>query len=108
MPKSSVTEASDSASSTKKETDWTSLANGGLWGENSHADFSVPKVTSDDDSSVDAAKDTPEPEKKKDDAVSEMTRLLMSNSLLQKQKKGSKARHTMVSIKLHRGAPTYL
>jgi len=71
----------------KKETDWSSLVNGGLWGQS---------VTNHDPVPVTSAKQVPDTSSA--DAVDQMTRLLKENSLLQTSKKG------MVSIKLYRGS----
>lgn len=73
---------------TPKDTDWSSLANGGLWGAS--ASLSA------DDFQTSTKKVASAPAVVDSDAVHAMTDLLKDNSLLQKSKRG------MVSIKLHR------
>lgn len=77
------TERMASAVSSHQDSDWASLANGGLWAPSSGSD--------------DSTQAAPAVRTKADDDISRMSNLLQSNSLLQRSKQG------MVSVKLHRG-----
>jgi len=78
------TERMMSAVTSHKDSDWASLANGGLWAPSSSSDDSLQPL--------------PAVATKADDDVDAMSHLLQSNSLLQRSKQGR-----MVSVKLHRG-----
>jgi hypothetical protein len=83
LSSSADAQAAATVSNSHKESDWSALANGGLWGDSTGNADGAPAFSA-------LQADQPH------DDMSRMSHMLQSNSLLQRSKKG------MVSIKLHR------